>query len=141
MATYTTGASLSRATRARAARVRAMIGQVAMLQAQAGMATSRGLTHGPQRGENPPSPVSPIRPIGRRSERLFRGWRVKRVASGRANERSVALRNNAPHHIFVLRPGGTKTMTDRGYWKAQREAAAPTLRRIAQRELHKALQG
>jgi hypothetical protein len=41
----------------------------------------------------------------------------------------------------VLRPGGTKTMTDRGYWKAQREAAAPTLHRIAQRELHKALRG
>ena len=141
MSTYTNGKDLAASTRARAARVRAMIGEVAMLQAQAGMATSRGLTHGPQRAINAPSPVSPIRPIGRRTGRLFRGWRVKRIASGAPNVRSVALRNNAPHHVYVLKPGGTKRMADRGYWKAQREASAGTLRRIARRELHKALKG
>lgn len=141
MATYTDGKSLASATRARALRVRSMIGNVAMMQAQAGMATSRGLTHGPNRGMNPPSPVSPKLPIGRRSEKLFRGWRVRRVATGKANERSVALRNNAPHHRYVLRPGGTRTMSDRGYWGAQRTTSLPTIRRIARRELHKALKG
>lgn len=141
MKTYTNGADLAASTRARAARIRAMIGDVAMLQAQAGMATSRGLTHGPQRAIHAPSPVSPIRPIGRRTGKLFAGWRVKRVASGEANVRAVALRNNTPHHQFVLKPGGTKTMSDRGYWQAQREASLPTLRSIARRELEKALKG
>lgn len=141
MATYTDGKSLASATRARVSRVRSMVGRVVMLQAQAGMATSRGLTHGPQRGPNPPSPVSPKLPIGRRTGKLFASWRVRRVASGERNARTVALYNRAPHHQYVLRPGGTKRMADRGYWQALAVTSAPSRRSIAKKSLDRAMKG
>ncbi len=141
MAVYTDGKSLANATRARALRLRRALPGIVMAQATAGMATSRGLTHGPQRGMNPPSPVSPKLAIGRRTGQLFASWRVKRVATGEAGKYSVALYNRAAHHRFVLRPGGTRTMSDRGYWQAHRTASAPSRRSIAQKGLQTALKG
>jgi hypothetical protein len=141
MATYTDGRLLAKATRARAARLRASLGTIVMTQAQAGMATSRGITHGPQRPVGFRGPVSPTRPIGRRTGKLFKSWKVRRMASGSADTRSVALYNTAPHHRFVLNPGGTKTMSDRGYWQAQREASAPSRLSIARKGLVSALRG
>lgn len=141
MAIFTNGKDLAAKTRARAAALRRGLGSVVMEQAQAGKATSRGITHGPQRSASAPSPVSPIRPIGRRSGRLFGGWRVRRVASGSANTRKAALYNTAAHHVYVLRPGGTRRMADRGYWEAHRKASAPSRRSIAQKGQSRALRG
>jgi hypothetical protein len=141
MAVFTTGADLARATRARADRLRRALPGIVMAQANAGKATSRGLTHGPHRAINAPSPVSPKLAIGRRTGKLFGGWRTRRVASGQAGTSIVALYNRAPHHQYVLKPGGTKTMSDRGYWDAQRTASAPSRRSIARKGLHKALRG
>lgn len=141
MAIYTSGIEIARQTRARAARLRASLGTIAREQAEAGKATARGLTHGPQRPINAPSPVSPIRPIGRRTGRLFASWRTRRIASGAPETRQVVLYNRAPHHVYVLRPGGTRRMADRGYWEAHRKASAPARRRIAQRGLQRALKG
>lgn len=138
---YTDPRALARATRERTARLRASLGQVAIEQAQAGMAVSRGLTHGPERSPSTPSPVRPIRPIGRRTKRLFQGWRVRRLATGQAGTRAAVLYNRAPHHAYVLRPGGTARMSDRGYWQAHRIASAPSRRRIAQKILQRALRG
>ena len=140
MATYTTGHALAAATRAQSARIRAMLPVVVMAQAQAGKATSRGITHGPQRSASFRGKVSPVRPIGRRTGKLFRSWRVRRLASD-PGTRSVVLYNTAGHHQYVLRPGGTKRMTDRGYWQAQREASAPSRFSIARKGLHQALRG
>ena len=140
MTTYTNGKDLAAATRARNARIKAMLGTVVMRQAAAGKATSRGITHGPQRPAGFRGKVSPVRPIGRRSGKLFKSWRVRRLASD-PGSRSVVLYNTAGHHQYVLRPGGTKRMTDRGYWQAQREASAQTRIKIAKRELDKALKG
>lgn len=141
MAIYTSGIAMAKDTRTRAARLRASLSTIVMKQANAGKATSRGITHGPQRAISAPSPVSPIRPIGRRTSRLFRGWRVRRIASGSANTRKVAIYNTAAHHVYVLRPGGTRRMTDRGYWQAHRKASAPSRRSIAQKGLTRALRG
>ncbi len=141
MATYTNGIELARATKARAARLRAALGGIAMEQATAGKTVARGLTHGPQREINAPSPVSPIRPIGRRTGKLFSGWRVRRISSGSADTRQAAIYNRAPHHVYVLKPGGTKRMADRGYWEAHRKASAPATRSIAQRGQQRALRG
>lgn len=141
MATYTSGKDLAAKTRARAAALRRELGNIVMAQARAGMATSRGITHGPQRALNAPSPVAPIRPIGRRTGKLFSSWRVRRLASGSANTRQAALYNRATHHVYVLRPGGTRRMADRGYWEAHRKASAPSRRAIAQKGQQRALRG
>jgi hypothetical protein len=141
MAIYTDGKTLAAATRARAARLRKSLPVIVMAQANAGKATSRGLTHGPQRGANPPSPVSPKLAIGRRTGKLFASWRVRRVASGVAGTSVVVLYNRAAHHQFVLRPGGTRRMSDRGYWEAHRKASAPSRQSIARKGLHQALKG
>lgn len=141
MATYTSGIEMAKATKARAARLRASLGTIVMEQSEAGKATARGLTHGPQRAINAPSPVSPVLPIGRRTGRLFAGWRTRRVSSGMANVRQVAVYNRAAHHVFVLRPGGTRRMSDRGYWEAHRKASAPSRRSIAQKGQQRALKG
>lgn len=141
MATFTDGKSLAASTRARAERLRRALPGIVMAQANAGKATSRGLTRGPQRAINAPSPVSPKLAIGRRTGKLFSSWRTRRVASGVAGTSIVALYNRAPHHQYVLKPGGTKTMSDRGYWQAQRTASAPSRRSIARKGLHQALKG
>jgi hypothetical protein len=141
MAVYTSGVVMAQATRARAARLRAALPGIVMEQATAGKAVARGLTHGPQRAINAPSPVSPIRPIGRRTRKLFSGWRVRRVASGANDTRKVVLYNRAVHHGYVLKPGGTKRMKDRGYWEAHRKASAPATRSIAQKGQQRALKG
>lgn len=141
MATYTDGKTLAASTRARAARLRRALPGIVMAQANAGKATSRGLTHGPQRAINAPSPVSPKLAIGRRTGKLFASWRVRRMASGQAGVSMVALYNRAPHHQYVLRPGGTRTMSDRGYWQAQRTASAPSRLSLARKGLHQALKG
>ena len=141
MATYTSGIEMAKATKARAARLRAALGTIVMEQATAGKAVARGLTHGPQRAINAPSPVSPIRPIGRRTGKLFASWRTRRVSSGSPDTKKVALYNRAAHHGYVLKPGGTRRMADRGYWEAHRKASAPARRSIAQRGQQRALKG
>lgn len=141
MATFTTGAALAASTRARADRLRRALPHIVMAQANAGKATSRGLTRGPQRAINAPSPVSPKLAIGRRTGKLFASWRVRRIASGQAGVSIAALYNRAPHHQYVLRPGGTKTMSDRGYWQAHRTASAPSRLGIARKGLASALKG
>lgn len=141
MATYTTGKDLASSTRARAAKLKKIMGEVVIAQAKAGAATSRGITHGPQRPVSFRGKVSPVRPIGRRTGKLFSGWRVRRVSSGQANARKAALYNVAAHHQYVLRPGGTRRMTDRGYWRAQREASAPSRLSIARKGQLRALKG
>jgi len=140
VATYTSGKDLAKITRQRAAKLKKVMGEVVVAQARAGAATSRGITHGPQRAINAPSPVSPIRPIGRRTGKLFSGWRVRRVG-GDARSRKAALYNVAAHHQYVLRPGGTRRMTDRGYWKAHRDASAPSRLSIARKGQLRALKG
>lgn len=143
MATYTSGIALAAVTRARAAKLRKALPTVASQQAHAGRLASQELTSGPQRSANAPSPVAPKLPIGRRSRQLRRGWRLRRLAGAGGYQGSyapgMALYNVAPHHVYVLRPGGTRRMSDRQYWQAQRARSKSSREAIALRHLRAAL--
>lgn len=133
--------ALAKLTRERAARLRKALPLVASQQAQAGQLTSQELTDGLQRPKSFRGPVTPKLPIGRRSRQLRRGWRRVRMSGSYqgAYAPSVALKNVAPHHVYVLRPGGTRKMSDRGYWLAQRTRSKSAREAIALRHLRAAM--
>lgn len=141
--TTTDPKALARKTLERAMKLRKALPLVASQQAQAGQMVSQELTSGPQRPKNFRGPVSPKLPIGRRSRKLRAGWRRVRLAGGWQGHRaaSVALKNVAPHHVYVLRPGGTRKMSDRGYWLAQRTRSKASREAIALRHLRAAMKG
>lgn len=61
---------------------------------------------------------TPLLPINLQSGRLQRSLRVfRRQAQG---EHYLQLQFTAPQSKYVLRPGGTTKMVDRGFWKAMR---------------------
>lgn len=132
---FTDPKDLARKTRDRARALKKGIGEANRDQVALAKSTAIALTSGPRRAINAPSPVSPILPIGRRTLRLVRGWRVVRITGGRA------LVNLAPHHVFVLAPNGTKRMRPRRLWEALRLRTARPMTAISARAQARALQG
>ena len=139
--TTTDPKALARRTLERAARLTQALPLVAAQQAQAGQLASQQLTSGPKRAAGFRGPVTPKLPIGQRSGQLRRGWRRSRLPGGWQGRKaaSVALYNNAHHHVYVLRPGGTRRMTDRHYWEAQRAKSRASREAIALRHLRAAM--
>lgn len=148
---FTNPRDLARKTRDRARALKRGMDGVTRDQAALAKSEAVALTSGPRRAINAPSPVSPILPIGRRTMRLVRGWRVVRIRGGRS------LVNQAPHHVFVLAPGGTRRtvtnpdgtkrpsgrhlMRPRRMWEALRLRTARPMTAISARAQARALQG
>lgn len=65
----------------------------------------------------------PILPINRQTGKLLRGWRLMPRRSSAMQ--MFILQNVAPHSKFVLNPGGTKRMIDRGFWKEMHKIFKP----------------
>ena len=104
-------------------------------QAEAGQKAAVGLTSGPSRSRNAPSPVMPRLPIGRRSRKLVSGWKIRKTQNGRQ------LYNTARHHVYVLAPKGTKRMKSRRYWEAHLRVTRPQMLPIARKHIVQALKG
>lgn len=78
----------------------------------------------------------PLLPINRQTGALYRAWRIfQRHTSGGLIFR---LQNMSRHGKFVLNPGGTKNMTDRGFWVELQRRVIPKARKIAQDALKRA---
>lgn len=54
----------------------------------------------------------PLLPLGRISDRLHRGWSIRKAKVATGQE--FQLRNSAPHAKYILHPAGTKKMVGRG---------------------------
>jgi len=74
---------------------------------------------------------APLLPINVQTGRLLRGWRLMPRQS-RAMQ-VLILQNVSPESKFVLRPGGTKNMVDRGFWKELKKIWKEENRRTVQR--------
>jgi len=151
VADFTDPQALARRTRERARSLKRGMDGATLDQATLAKSEAVALTSGPRRARNAPSPVSPVLPIGQRTRKLVRGWRVIRTRGGRA------LVNLAPHHVFVLAPGGTRRtvtnpdgtkrrsgrhlMRPRRLWEALRLRTARPMTAISARAQARALQG
>ena len=117
MATVTTPDDLARRMEQfRQDRIKALKAEVGRVAA-ASQGEAVRLTSGPQRTGRERGPVSPL-PIGVRSGALRGGWRLEPFTRG--EESGWRLFNVAPHHVYVLSPGGTARMRSRGFWTALR---------------------
>jgi hypothetical protein len=110
-------------------------------QADIARQVSIQLTSGPTRSRAARSPVRPVLPIGRRSRRLVRGWRVQALSAGGSVVARRQLYNVAPHSKYVLAPGGTRRMASRRLWEALMAISRPRLREVAREHINLALRG
>lgn len=75
----------------------------------------------------------PLLPINQQSGALLRGWRIfTRFSSSGPIYR---LQNIARNRQFVLMPGGTKHMVDRGFWAELNRRVLPKARRMSKEAL------
>lgn len=71
----------------------------------------------------------PLLPINFQTGRLYRSWRVFARRTG--DTVAYRLQNMAKHGKFVLRPGGTKYMVDRGFWAELQRRVIPKARKLS----------
>jgi len=74
---------------------------------------------------------APLLPINVQTGRLLRGWRLMPRPSGATQ--TLILQNVSPESKFVLRPGGTRRMVDRGFWKELKKIWVVENRKTVQR--------
>jgi len=78
----------------------------------------------------------PLLPIGRKQNKVVRGWRIFRIREG-----VYRLQNIDPVSKFVLAPGGTKRMVSRQFWQEMNRRVVPKIRKARQELLRLALKG
>ena len=78
----------------------------------------------------------PLVPINIQTGKLHRSWRIFTRRGG--DTVVYRLQNLAKHGKFVLRPGGTKHMTDRGFWAELQRRVIPKARKLSRDALQRA---
>lgn len=78
----------------------------------------------------------PLLPINRQTGDLYRAWRIFARKTGESMV--YRLQNMSRHGKFVLNPGGTKNMTDRGFWVELQRRVIPKARKLAEDALKRA---
>jgi hypothetical protein len=71
----------------------------------------------------------PLVPINEQSGRLRRSWRIFRRRDPEKGSVAFQLQNIAPESKYVLAPGGTARMIDRGFWNELNRRVLPKIRR------------